>query len=68
MANPIPVVAKSTGEAASAPAGAIPLAAYGFGGSLDPVVQALIDAGFGTSGQVLTTNSTGDGFEWVTPA
>ena len=68
MAQPIPVVAADSGDAQDAPAGAIPLAAYGFGGSLDPVVQALVDAGFGTSGQVLTTNSTGDGFEWVTPA
>lgn len=34
----------------------------------DPVVEALIAAGFGTAGQVLATNSTGDGFEWVTPA
>lgn len=33
----------------------------------DPVIQALIDAGFGTAGQVLATNSSGDGFEWVTP-
>lgn len=71
MANPIPVVAKSTGEAASAPAGAVPIALYGAqaGSSpLDAVLQALVDAGFGTSGQVLATNSTGDGFEWVTPA
>lgn len=36
-------------------------------GALNPVVAALIAAGFGTSGQVLATNSTGDGFEWVTP-
>ena len=35
--------------------------------AVDPVVQALIDAGFGTAGQVLATNATGDGFEWVTP-
>lgn len=35
--------------------------------SVDPVVQALITAGFGTAGQVLATNATADGFEWVTP-
>lgn len=34
---------------------------------VDPVVQALIAAGFGTAGQVLATNATADGFEWVTP-
>ncbi len=34
---------------------------------LDPVLAALIDAGFGSAGEVLATNSTGDGFEWVTP-
>lgn len=33
----------------------------------DPIVAALIAAGFGTAGQVLATNSEGDGFEWVTP-
>ena len=71
MANPIPVIANSMGEAASAPAGAVPIALYGgpVGSSnLDDVLQALGDAGFGTSGQVLATNSTGDGFEWVTPS
>lgn len=70
MAQPIPVVAANSGDAQDAPAGAIPFAAYGFGGSpapVDPVVQALIAAGFGTAGQVLATNATGDGFEWVTP-
>lgn len=30
-------------------------------------LAALAAAGFGTAGQVLATNSTGDGFEWVTP-
>lgn len=34
---------------------------------LDPVLAALIDAGFGDAGEVLATNSTGDGFEWITP-
>lgn len=34
---------------------------------LDPVLAALIDAGFGAAGEVLATNSTGDGFEWITP-
>lgn len=34
---------------------------------VDPVVQALIAAGFGSAGQLLATNSEGDGFEWVTP-
>lgn len=32
-----------------------------------PVVAALIAAGFGSAGEVLATNATGDGFEWVTP-
>lgn len=35
--------------------------------AVDPVVAALIAAGFGTAGQVLATNATADGFEWVTP-
>lgn len=34
---------------------------------LNPVLAALIAAGFGTAGQVLATNAGGDGFEWVTP-
>lgn len=34
---------------------------------LNPVLAALIAAGFGAAGEVLATNSTGDGFEWVTP-
>lgn len=34
---------------------------------LNPVLAALIAAGFGSAGEVLATNSTGDGFEWVTP-
>ena len=28
-------------------------------------VAALIAAGFGTAGQILATNATADGFEWV---
>lgn len=36
-------------------------------GAADPAIAALIAAGFGTAGQVLATNSSGDGFEWVTP-
>jgi hypothetical protein len=35
--------------------------------AVNPIVAALITAGFGTAGQVLATNATGDGFEWVTP-
>lgn len=35
---------------------------------VDPAVAALILAGFGTAGQVLATNSSGDGFEWIDPA
>jgi hypothetical protein len=34
---------------------------------LNPVLVAPIAAGFGSAGEVLATNSTGDGFEWVTP-
>lgn len=32
-----------------------------------PVLAALIAAGFGSAGDVLATNSEGDGFEWITP-
>lgn len=64
MGSPIPVVASTTGAASAAPDGAIPVALYS-----DPnsIVAALIAAGFGASGQVLTTNATVDGFEWTTP-
>lgn len=68
---PIPFVAATSGDAIDAPDGAIPIAAFGFQSApapVDPVVQALINAGFGEAGQVLATNATGDGFEWVTPA
>lgn len=30
-----------------------------------PVIQALLTVGFGAAGQVLATNSEGDGFEWI---
>lgn len=36
-------------------------------GAQEPVLAAIIAAGFGGAGQVLATNSAGDGFEWVTP-
>lgn len=60
--TPIPLTTDGTG-----PEGAIPVTISGLPGSgaLDPVLQALVDAGFGQSGQVLQTNSSGDGFEWV---
>lgn len=60
--SPIPLTTDGTG-----PAGAVPVSISGPVGPVSPVVQALIAAGFGTAGQVLATNSTGDGFEWVTP-
>jgi hypothetical protein len=67
MANPIPVVAVSGGAKNAAPEGAIPLAFYQDPTAVNPVVTALIAAGFGTAGQVLATNATADGFEWVDP-
>ena len=67
MAQPIPVVAVSGGAENAAPDGAIPVALYQDPAAVNPVVAALIAAGFGTAGQVLATNATGDGFEWVTP-
>lgn len=67
MANPIPVVAVSGGAESAAPEGAIPISFYQDLAAVNPVVQALIAAGFGTAGQVLATNATADGFEWVDP-
>lgn len=67
MAQPIPVVAVDGGDESSAPSGAVPIAFYQDPAAVNPVVAALITAGFGTAGQVLATNATGDGFEWVTP-
>lgn len=67
MAQPIPVVAVSGGAEIAAPDGAIPLALYQDPAAVNPIVAALIAAGFGTAGQVLATNATADGFEWVTP-
>lgn len=61
--TPIPLTTDGSG-----PKGAIPVTISGPTGVIDPVVQALISAGFGTAGQVLATNATGNGFEWVTPA
>lgn len=58
--TPVPLTTDGSG-----PAGAIPVSISGPAGSVDPVIQALIDAGFGTAGQVLATNATADGFEWV---
>lgn len=65
MGSPIPVVASTTGAESGAPDGAIPVALYFDNPATNAVVAALIAAGFGTSGQVLATNSTADGFEWV---
>lgn len=61
--NPIPLTTDGTG-----PSGAIPVDIYGLESgpaTLDPVLQALVDVGFGLAGQSLTMNSTADGFEWV---
>lgn len=63
----IPVVATTTGAKSAAPTGSVPIALYSDPAATDPIVAALIAAGFGTSGQVLTTNATADGFEWTTP-
>ena len=60
--TPIPLTTDGSG-----PSGAIPVDISGLVGTVDPVVAALIAAGFGTAGQVLATNATGDGFEWVDP-
>ena len=60
MANPIPLTTDGSG-----PYGSIPVAIFGPAGSVDSVVQALIEAGFGDPGQVLATNASQDGFEWV---
>lgn len=65
MATPTLRYVEPTGEAPAYPAPE-PVIIYGLPGG--DVVQALIDAGFGTAGQVLATNSSGDGFEWVDPA
>lgn len=67
MGTPIPVVVETNADAGDAPAGAIPITLYGGDAAPDAVVAALIAAGFGTAGQVLATNATADGFEWVTP-
>ena len=60
--NAIPLTTDGTG-----PRGAVPVSISGPVGTINPVLQALIDAGFGAAGEVLATNSAGDGFEWVTP-
>ena len=62
MATPIPLTTDGSG-----PDGAIPVSIPGPAGVVDPIVAALIAAGFGAAGEVLATNATGDGFEWVTP-
>ena len=69
MGNPIPHVVTDSGAVSAAPDGAIPIALFQDADPIvvDPVVAALIAAGFGTAGQVLATNATADGFEWVTP-
>lgn len=60
--TPIPLTTDGTG-----PDGAISVSISGPTGVVDPVVQALIAAGFGTAGQVLSTNAAADGFEWISP-
>lgn len=60
--SPIPLTTDGSG-----PEGAIPVTISGPAGEVDPVISALIAAGFGAAGEVLATNATGDGFEWVTP-
>ena len=60
--TPIPLTTDGSG-----PSGAIPVDISGPVGTVDPVIAALIAAGFGTAGQVLATNATEDGFEWITP-
>ena len=70
MASLRPYVVAASGPAEDAPAGAVPIDLYGASADpeptpTDPVVAALIAAGFGTAGQVLATNASGDGFEWV---
>ena len=68
MASPRPYVVAASGDAQDAPSGAVPIDLYGATPATaptDPVVAALIAAGFGTAGQVLATNASGDGFEWV---
>lgn len=69
--SPRPYVVAASGPAEDAPAGSVPINLYGSGGDpvpADPVVAALIAAGFGTAGQILATNAGGDGFEWVDQA
>ena len=65
--TPVPIVAVTGGAENTAPDGAIPVALYQDPAAVNPVVSALIAAGFGTAGQVLATNATADGFEWITP-
>ena len=62
MATPIPLTNDGSG-----PDGAIPVSISGPVGVVNPVIAALIAAGFGSADEVLATNATGDGFEWVTP-
>ena len=68
MANPIPFVVQTSGAPAAAPEGAVPIALYSTPDAVSPVITALIAAGFGTAGQVLTTNPGANGFVWTTPA
>lgn len=69
MADPIPYVVSTSAAVASAPDGAIPINLYQAQPAApeapNAVVVALIAAGFGTAGQLLATNATADGFEWV---
>lgn len=67
MGTPVPFVVQTNGAQGAAPEGAIPINLYGGDAAPNAVVAALIAAGFGTAGQVLATNATADGFEWVTP-
>ena len=66
MADPIPYVVSTSAAVSSAPDGAIPINLYqAQPAAPNAVVTALIAAGFGTAGQLLATNATADGFEWV---
>lgn len=58
--TPVPLTTDGSG-----PDGAIPVSISGPTGDTNPVVAALISAGFGAAGQVLATNSGGNGFEWI---
>lgn len=65
MGTPPPFVAVIAGDAEEAPRGSVPIAFYAGDSSENEVIAALGAIGFGAAGQILATNSTGDGFEWI---